>query len=218
MERNTIIINFFGGPCSSKSTSAAGVFHKLKMEGYEVELVTEYAKELTWQGHHGVLNNQPYVISKQLNRIYRLLGKVDIIITDSPILLGIIYEGFGCTPSFKPWLTEVFDLFNNLNFYLKRQDNILYNPVGRNQSEEEVLEIDNKITSLLDEQDITYFPVRVDHTTVDVIFEKIKWELEKEHKENKEENFEVYVAGENLESGDCVVIKENNKIYKVKEH
>ncbi len=38
----------FGGPGTGKSTSAAGLFFKMKLAQMEVELVTEYAKDLVW--------------------------------------------------------------------------------------------------------------------------------------------------------------------------
>jgi hypothetical protein len=207
-ERNTIIINLIGGPCSTKSTTAAGVFHKLKCAGYEAELVTEYAKELTWQGHNNVLNNQSYVSCKQINRLYKLNGKVDIIINDSPILLGIIYQGFGCTPSFRPWLMEVFGLFNNLNFFLKRRGD--YNPLGRNQDYEGALKADKAIIDLLHEEEVTYFPFEVDNTVSDRIFEKIKYELEKDKKvELPQGEYLRGFADEDIDAGDVVIIDNN---------
>ena len=44
-----MIINIFGGPGVGKSTVAADLFVIMKKEGYSVELVTEYAKELTYE-------------------------------------------------------------------------------------------------------------------------------------------------------------------------
>ena len=42
------VINLWGGPGCGKSTTAAGLFSIMKMRGHKVELVTEYAKELTY--------------------------------------------------------------------------------------------------------------------------------------------------------------------------
>lgn len=41
-----LLINFVGSPGSGKSTAAAGLFHRLKTRHWNVELVTEYTKEL----------------------------------------------------------------------------------------------------------------------------------------------------------------------------
>lgn len=71
------IINLFGGPGVGKSTLAATTFAHMKQEGYSVELVTEYAKQLTWEGRTNALSNQIYVFAKQLHNIFRLKGQVD---------------------------------------------------------------------------------------------------------------------------------------------
>lgn len=42
----TSVINLIGGPGSGKSTTAAGLFFRMKSMGVRCELVTEYAKEL----------------------------------------------------------------------------------------------------------------------------------------------------------------------------
>ena len=42
----TIIINLIGAPCAGKSTLAALVFSKLKMNNISCEIVTEFAKDL----------------------------------------------------------------------------------------------------------------------------------------------------------------------------
>ena len=40
------VINFYGGPNTGKSTKAAGMYYKMNLAGYNVELVNEFAKEL----------------------------------------------------------------------------------------------------------------------------------------------------------------------------
>ena len=41
----TIVVNLIAGPCSGKSTIAAGLFHKLKQQGIEAEMSLEFAKD-----------------------------------------------------------------------------------------------------------------------------------------------------------------------------
>ena len=88
----TKIIQLFGGPCSGKSTLAAGLFYELKKAGYEAELVTEHAKEWAWEGRAIGKYDQVALISEQIKRQARLHGKVEYIVTDSPIRLCPIYE------------------------------------------------------------------------------------------------------------------------------
>lgn len=135
----TKVINMFAGPGAGKSTIASGVFHQMKLRGDSVELVTEYAKELTWDGRMNELENQMVVTGTQAYRIARLVDKVDYIITDSPILISSFY----CPknrPMLRAAIREEFDMYDNMNFIVKRQKEFV--AAGRNQTEEESKAID----------------------------------------------------------------------------
>ena len=45
------VINLFGSAGAGKSTTALGVAHNLKINGYKVEYVSEYAKQLVMYDH-----------------------------------------------------------------------------------------------------------------------------------------------------------------------
>ena len=87
-----LIVNLFGAPGAGKSTGAAYVFSQLKAAGVNAELVTEFAKDKVWEETKAVFENQAYIFGKQYFRISRLMGKVDVVITDSPILLSVFYN------------------------------------------------------------------------------------------------------------------------------
>jgi hypothetical protein len=87
----TTVINLWAGPGAGKSTTAAQVFARLKAAGHLAELVTEYVKNWAWQGRVPGHYEDVYLFAKQLQRESVLYGKVDYIITDSPIGLGAIY-------------------------------------------------------------------------------------------------------------------------------
>lgn len=131
-----IIVNLCGAPGAGKSTGAAYIFSQLKMKGINAELITEYAKEKTWENNVTALNNQLYILGKQYYRLTRCKDQVDVIITDSPILLSLLYGK--STPYHVELLELVYklwDLDNNILFFVNRVKP--YNPIGRNQTETE---------------------------------------------------------------------------------
>lgn len=144
----TQVVNLYGGPGTGKSTIAAELFSSLKWRGINCELVTEYAKDKVWEGSTNVLEHQIYIFAKQLFRTSRLLGKVDYIITDSPILLSLVY-GENESNEFRSLVLAEHRKLNNINIFLQR--NKLYRRVGRLQTEQEAMEIDYKIRDMLRE-------------------------------------------------------------------
>lgn len=153
--RKPYVINLFGAPGSGKSTGAAYIFSQLKMRNINCELVTEYAKDLTWEGRTLSLNCQEYIFGKQSFRMKRCRDKVDVIITDSPIPLGIFYNTDPALDEcFNHTVMNVFNTYNNNNYLIKRVKP--YNPIGRNQTESESDEIGRKIQSFLEERGIIY--------------------------------------------------------------
>lgn len=142
------IINLFAGPGSGKSTMAASLFAELKKLGVNAELVTEYAKDCVWEGRLYTLTNQIYIFGKQLHRLFRVVDKVDVVVTDSPILFSIIYAP-NYSANFSNLVKEVFANFKNINLFVRRSSK--YNPIGRTQTEEEAVALDSKIEDLLKE-------------------------------------------------------------------
>lgn len=88
----SLVVNLIGAPGSGKSTSAAYIFSKLKMLGYNAELITEFAKDKVYEKNFSAINNQVYVFAKQYYKMDRCKEQVDVIVTDSPIILSTIYN------------------------------------------------------------------------------------------------------------------------------
>lgn len=143
----TLVINLIGGPGAGKSTTAAGLFFLMKIAGLKVELVTEFAKELTYDENWSDLKKQTYVLAEQERRQRRLVGKVDYIITDSPLLTGLVYVS---DPKdnlvVQEAATVLFSTYNNVNFMLKRVKP--YAQYGRNQDENEARAKDLALASI----------------------------------------------------------------------
>lgn len=89
----TKIISLYGGPGSGKTTLAAEIFTHLKRNQVSVELVHEWVKGWAWSGRvpQGVEDNL-YILAKQLKAEKTVYGKVEYIVTDSPIGLPAVYE------------------------------------------------------------------------------------------------------------------------------
>lgn len=182
----TTYICLFGGPGSGKSTTASGLFHQMKTSGYSVELVSEFAKEVVYDGNSDLLTNQLYVFSEQFHRQFRLLNKVDWVITDSPLLLSSIYfqlyidhSKFNQFPhQYKQSTCDYFDdshfVFDNINVIIKR--NKPFAQYGRIQTENESKEIDELILNKF--KDLAYSPhIHTDsQSAVNDIYQYIKKE------------------------------------------
>lgn len=87
----TTVINLFGGSGVGKSTVAALLFARMKIQGLHVELVREYVKLWAWGGRKVRQEDQIYLLGKQSAYESMLYGKVDYIVTDSPVLLAGMY-------------------------------------------------------------------------------------------------------------------------------
>jgi len=154
--KTPLVINLFAGPSTGKSTSAAQIFSELKWMGINCEMVTEFAKDKVWEESFKVLDDQVYIFGKQVHRMRRLVGKVDIIITDSPILNSLVYDESG-NDNFHNLILDVFNEFNNLNFFLRRTKK--FQQAGRVQNEEKSKLLDNKVWNMLCDNKIPCDPV-----------------------------------------------------------
>lgn len=131
-----LLINLFGAPSAGKSTGAAYVFSQLKLKGINAELVTEFAKDKVWEESVEVFNNQAYIFGEQYFRISRCQNKVDVIVTDSPLILSAFYNHNDLLgEKFNSLIVDVFNSFDSLNYFLLRDKP--YNSIGRFQSETE---------------------------------------------------------------------------------
>jgi nicotinamide riboside kinase len=140
----TRVVNLTGGPGSGKSTTAAGLFFEMKTRDKKVELVTEFAKELTYEGRLVERSDQRAILHEQQRRLDRLVGKVDWIITDSPLFVGLVYgQGYFATEAFERHLMRAFNSYENVNVFVDRAKP--YQGYGRTQGEDEARQIDGAL-------------------------------------------------------------------------
>ena len=150
---------------------ASGVFAELKWRGINCELASEWAKDKVWEETTNILNDQVFVFANQYHRIFRLKGKVDVIITDSPYLLGTIYDRTKNADLKEFVIKEFKKEKNTMDIFVMRVKK--YNPKGRLQTLDESKIIDEKIKDLLAENGIPFNLVPGDKEGVDFIVEHI---------------------------------------------
>lgn len=159
--KKTLVCNFYGGPGSGKSTTAAQVFAALKLRGVNAELVTEYAKGWAWQERKIGQLDQFYLFGKQLHRECQLYGKVEVIVTDSPIGIATFYAHRYCSPAIAHALKMCHAAVRGeaaadyLDIVLDRTKQ--YNPKGRYETEDQARQIDIDMREFLrDQLGLTY--------------------------------------------------------------
>ena len=178
-----ININLFGGAGLGKSTTATGLFHYMKTNNFKVEYISEYAKDLTYGGDLIKLADQLHILGEQHHRLFRLRGKVEYIIHDSPFIMGIAYleedDIYLNKKPFEDLVISLFNNYNNLNILLVRNLEKEYQQYGRNQTLSEAIEKDAEIKNILIRYKIPFFEVEAHAPdTIYKLFNLIK-ELDK---------------------------------------
>ena len=175
MKRNTIVINIAGGPGSGKTTVAAELFSKLKEKGYEVENVSEFAKELVWEKRNEAFDDRLYMHAEQNHRLMMMNGNLDYIITDSPLILTSVYNHFYLedkhTKEYNKMIDDVtlltFNSYNNITFLIERETG--YDTNGRRESQAEAKAIDERIIEYLEDNNIQYIKIKDRENAADEI-------------------------------------------------
>jgi len=164
------VLNILSGPGAGKSTLAAGLYYTAKCKGLHVELVTEVAKDLAWEGREKALRNQAYVFGRQVQRVDRVSHN-DLVITDSPFLLSAIYAPKDYPKSWEDVVVQIWKRYNNHVLLLKRGHN--FEDEGRLHNFQESLEIDKMIDELLAKHDIQFTNVNHDYSNLDELLETV---------------------------------------------
>lgn len=160
--KKPLVVNLTGAPGAGKSTGAAIIFAELKKAGVNAELVTEFAKDKTWEHNMTALKCQEYVFGKQSYRLCRCRDDVDVIVTDSPLPLGLIYnDNPALDYHFEAVVMNVFNTYENINFFINRVKP--YNPKGRNQTAEESDQLSLRIKALYKDLNIGYVEINGDN-------------------------------------------------------
>lgn len=154
-----LTVNLLAGPGAGKSTFSLGLASALKRSGVNCELVTEVAKDAVMAGNRPALDDQWYLTGVQHQREHVLRYAVDVIVTDSPLILGAIYNR-------DPDQTRrsAYEAFlvadhrsrsaDTMNLLLNRD--VDYQNSGRLESAQEAIAVDRRIVDLLQRYELPY--------------------------------------------------------------
>ena len=169
------VVNLFAGPGVGKSTTSAVLYGMLSMAGYSAEYVPEFAKFLTWQKHEAALDDQLYLFAKQDHRLEVLRkAPLDFVIMDGPLPNSVLYlKDRPYFSYFEPMVMEVFFSYDNVNFFLERNESAQYQQQGRSQSQKEAMELCEQTLKLLEKHRVPYEKVAVDYRLPGLLFSRL---------------------------------------------
>lgn len=146
--KKPFVVGFVGGPGVRKSTLAGAVWSLLKSQNVCTEMAREFVKDPVYDGNTDVLRDQWFIAGSQHMAQSRLYDKVEVIVTDSPLVLQYYY-GKDMPESFHKGIADMLTETDNLYFYLERSAK--YETSGRLQSYEEACAIDRQLEAILED-------------------------------------------------------------------
>jgi len=173
MDNQPIVINLFAGPSCGKSTMAGGIFSILKLHNVKCEYIQEFARDLVYENRMDILKrNQLYVFAKQYTRMARTqfrAVKPKILITDSPLLLSLVYNE-NISEEEKACIKKAHVKFDNWNYFIVRNDEKPFIRMGRSQKDKiECKDLDNRIYTMLLNNVTIFEKIRFGHEGINKI-------------------------------------------------
>jgi len=145
-------ICLYGGASSGKSITATNVRAQLGFRSYDIELVDEVIKDWTYIPRIPKDCDSFFLQAGQIQKEdIRLRTGVDLIVSDSPLLLQYFYALYHKVPLQDAMLSAALEfeqLYPSLNIFINREDKF-YNEVGRYEKLWEAKHIDNLIKGVL---------------------------------------------------------------------
>jgi tRNA uridine 5-carbamoylmethylation protein Kti12 len=170
-----LLVNICGAPGSGKTTFEAWLYYRLKLLGYNAEQISEVSKELIYDGSEHLIQNSLYVLGLKYHRLMRLIGKVDVAITDSPIILSKLYNKISVANNEFVSLVEALAIntthFFQIYIFINRTHK--YSKSARLQSEEESDAIAKRYRNLLIDANIDFIEIDATDTGYNLALEYI---------------------------------------------
>lgn len=152
-----VVINYFGGPGVGKSVAMAKTFTDLKVRGYNVEMLSEVAKQFIYEDRMNAVKDDYYLVARVNYLLNCISNQVDIVVMDGSILNTNIYSKWNgkYSEDFGKVVTSLFYEYDNISIYLTR-DTEFKSGEGRIHSEEESKTLDKLIKEELQLREVDY--------------------------------------------------------------
>jgi hypothetical protein len=175
--KQTLVINFVGAPGVGKSLFSALLYAELKLRGLQIEYIQEYVKNLIWQERFEEINNQFEVSYQQYKMLKAVDGKLDYIVTDGSLLLGLYYNeifphNVSNVEKTREMIKAKMGEFNSVYIFLEHGDFPFENE-GRIHTYEESKHISVQLESLIEELELPCLKVKSNIENMSLIIDYI---------------------------------------------
>lgn len=178
----TTVISLFAGPGAGKSTSAAYLYSQLKQKGTNAELVREYVKDWAWEQRPIGTFDQVYFLGKQVRREAMLLGRVDVIVTDSPVWMVSYYAERHAKPRIKHGIESLVQAYydqsemdGHRHIFLWVNRTKQYNPAGRYETAEQASKVDVEMRRFLEGRGVKLVEVSSEFGALDGTLKELEF-------------------------------------------
>ena len=136
MNKNTLVINLWGGPGAPKNAYAEDLESGLVAAGFSVQVVVDYVEYLKWDDICNILdgsyNNQLEILKMQIELMEKNYGNVDFLITTAPLLANVfaLIDSDDIQKAYFSMVKNYHNCYNNSNLFIRKSscfDNIYYN-------------------------------------------------------------------------------------------
>ena len=176
-KKDAIIINLIGGPGTGKSILAADLFAYFKRNYITCDISWEYIKKKIREKALKVIQSQIYIFGKQQFQLFTMRDEVEVVITDSPLILSAIYDKTECQ-SLKDLVLKEFNSYNNIVYFIERDEAVKYEQEGRYQDLTGAKLVDEKVKKFMNDNKIPYKIIKgIGKKSVKTVIKDIEKEL-----------------------------------------
>jgi hypothetical protein len=151
-----------GGAGSGKSLTATNIRAQLGFKGYDIELVDEVIKDWTYIPRIPKMCDSFYLQASQIQKEdIRLRAGVNLIVSDSPLMLQYFYAKWHNVPLQAPMLQaalEFEEIYPSIHIFIEREDDF-YSEIGRYETLAEAKAIDAAIKETMTQNNISFVSI-----------------------------------------------------------